>query len=88
MPFTEPTATNGIITWFGYVNDVTNGFFWSGICIALWFVFYQSFKPFGNTRAMAGASWITTIFSFLLGTQNLVSGYIIGAGILLTAGSM
>jgi hypothetical protein len=70
--YNQPNIT-GFYEGMSYANSVTENWFAPFILIALWVVFFITFRKWGETKSFAASSFITLIITGILRAMNLVS---------------
>lgn len=85
--YPPPTVTN-FIDWLVWMNTVSHGFFWVFSAVGLFFIMFIGLKNYPTVRALATASFVTSIYAIGLRMIGLVSTLYMVLFILVTAISL
>lgn len=71
----RPTTndTKGFVEYFGYVNSVTDGIFFSSVLLAIFVIVFVSTKQFKSSIAWTIASFVCAMLAIPLAIANLVA---------------
>jgi len=85
--YTLPTNETGesFLNLFTYVNDVSDGYFFLSILLALFVIVFISLKNFSNSKAFAGASFFNMIFAIIFRVLGLIENKWMYLSIILVA---
>ncbi len=73
LPTEATTNITGMYSLFQYIQtDLTGGWFFLMILLALFIIVFISLKGYSNPRAFAGASWLNMILSIILRTIGFI----------------
>lgn len=92
MAYTLPTNytqnITGMQVFAEYVNHVSDGWFFTAILFAIWFIVFIAFKAYSSSRAFAGTSFFAMVLAIMLRALGLISNTWMYLTILLTAFSV
>jgi len=89
LPTNATTNITGMYSLFQYIQtDLTNGYFFLFILLALFIIVFISLKGYSNSRAFAGASWLNMILSIILRTIGFIDNKWMYLSIILVAVSV
>ena len=63
----------GMYSFFQYVQEVSDGWFFLMILFALWIIIFISLKYYSNAKAFATSSFICMIMSIMMAVLGLIS---------------
>lgn len=79
MVFAEPINNSfDLGNWFIVLNNDSGGWMGFGILLTMFVVMFIAFKAYSSAKAFAAASFLTFLFSLMLGAIGLVSYLTIG----------
>ena len=90
MAYDLPTTDQNITSLygaFGYVQDVSSGWFFLMILFAIFIIVFISMKNYTSSRAFAGASFLNMILAIILRTLGFISNKWMYLSIILVGGS-
>ena len=86
LPTNATTNITGMYTLFQYIQtDLTGGWFFLMMLLALFIIVFISLKGYSNSRAFAGAAWLNMILSIILRTVGFIDNKWMYLSIILVA---
>ena len=82
-PYDTPTNISNMTSFLTYVNGVSDGWFASVLCIAIFFISFISLKIYSASKAFSAASFITFISILIFIIMGLVNNLILILGVLM-----
>ncbi len=72
-PIQNITGSENILDYFSYGNEITGGMFGILVLIPIWMVLFLTMIRFGMGRAFVGASFSTSLLSYLMAVMGLIN---------------
>jgi len=88
MTYANPTNITGMFSLAQYVNNVTDGLFWTLILIGFFAITFFSLKIYNTEIAFAGASFPFMIICILFGVMELIPTWLVMLSIIMAGASV